>query len=135
MTEAPCHTDGPARADYVATQANRRRPRRADGYKMRPCGPTPADLRVLWRLMRSLGRIVTHDALIAELYDDREDGGPATAPDVVKGCIWSLNWFLSEHNGGCRVIESLRGIGYRMPRAVNVPEEWQPPIDAPAPRC
>lgn len=117
-----------SRAQYAASEAHKRRPPHARGWHQRPCGPTPQDLRILWMLMRVCGRIVTYGAMVDELYADREGGGPLEADRIVKQSAGSLNYFLAPHNEGRRVIENVRGIGYRLPRATIVPEEWQPPI-------
>lgn len=91
----------------------------------RPSRITPKAMGVMLALVEQQGRVVTRDALLAEVWPD-------TLPtnDVVTQAITSLRKAFGEERGDPRYIETIAKTGYRL----LAPVEWigaqQPPADA-----
>jgi two-component system KDP operon response regulator KdpE len=69
---------------------------------------TPVEYGVLYELVRNAGRLVTHDALIHHAWSV----GAVTSPDQLRVFISRLRSKI-EPPGSARLIESVRGLGYR----------------------
>lgn len=97
---------------------------KAEGVYNRPNGPQPQDLRVLWRLMKAGGRIIEYDSLIRAMYEAVGREEPKDPEGLIKNSIYALNTALAPYNQGLRVIETIRGMGYRMAKGAIVPDQW-----------
>ena len=73
-----------------------------------PVSLTPVEYGILYKLVRNAGGLVTHDALIHHAWSV----GAVTSPDQLRVFISRLRCKI-EPPGSARLIESVRGLGYR----------------------
>ena len=71
-----------------------------------PVDLTPTQYDLLSILVRNRPRVMPHEVLARELWGDDYDRFTG-----IKNCVWELRQKLNDNNG--RMIESVRGIGYR----------------------
>jgi len=72
---------------------------------------TAREFDLLVHLVRRAGRVVSKNDILAGVWDDDFEGDP----NVVEVYVGRLRRKL-EHTGGSAVIETVRGVGYRVPR-------------------